>query len=409
MVEPQVTGVTGSAVAALAAAADVAETEAAVPPGVHEAALPKAAPTTVSSGSAPVAAAAPLPAADAVPSSKAPAAVAPVLAADLLPTSKRVTLAELPEQEVKREGGPLGGVPHEWDAFNAEELKALRQVKAWMSDRPGLFERCTSDMLVTFLRGYAPLVNWVDHVYARLEAMLRWRAEERIDTALLDEQCVAAEKASLFARAMPCGAIGHDAHGHVVALETPGASSSLMNQMFAEMECGDFVKLMIYNKEVQRHYVASVSLAEKRRLYKVVNVVDLSGFGSAQLKSIFKEWFKAFVAVFSLSYPETMYRTYVINAPVVFTGVWKIARNFIHPVTAAKVSVSSWGHNAIFKRDGIALFNGTIKESLKPWRSVAASLADTHDLAALAAGCYAPPEDVAAVAALKVVAEPDAT
>jgi hypothetical protein len=91
-----------------------------------------------------------------------------------------------------------------------------------------------------------------------------------------------------------------------------------------------------------------VSFAEKKRLYNVVNVVDLSGFGSAHLKATMMAWFKTFALAFSLYYPETMYRTYVINAPMLFTGVWKAARKFIHPVTAAKISVSSWGHDIIF-------------------------------------------------------------
>eukprot|EP00966_Prymnesium_polylepis_P036072 836678-Prymnesium_polylepis.2 len=101
-------------------------------------------------------------------------------------------------------------------------------------------------------------------------------------------------------------------------------------------------------------------------------------------------WFKTFALAFSLYYPETMYRTYVINAPMLFTGVWKAARKFIHPVTAAKIS------------DGIVLFSGSISTSLKPWRSLASSLAETDDLAILRACCYAPPEDVAAVAALRI-------
>ena len=90
-----------------------------------------------------------------------------------------------------------------------------------------------------------------------------------------------------------------------------------------------------------------------------------------------------------------MHRTYVINAPMLFTGVWKIARNFVHPVTAAKISVSSWGHDSVFKRDGIALFKGSIKESFTPWRTIAANLASSYDLADLAVGCYVPPEDTA--------------
>jgi len=251
------------------------------------------------------------------------------------------------------------------------------------------------------LARYAPLVNWADHVYTRLDAMLRWREAEQIHSALTDEEWILPEAARLFAQVLPCGPIGFDPHGHPVCLETPGSSSALLGQLFEHMTYETFLRCQIYNKEVMRHYVASVSLAKQKRLYKVINVVDLSGFGSTHLKSTLMVWFKQYAACFGLNYPETMYRTYVINAPMLFTGIWKIARNFIHPVTADKISVSSWGHESVFNQDGIRLFGSSIKESLQPWRSVAAKLASTHDLATLAAGCYMPPEDVAALAALQ--------
>ena len=67
-----------------------------------------------------------------------------VLASDLLPLSRRVTLAELPEKEVNRKGGAPGGTPEEWEPFTQEELKLLRQVEAWMSDRRGdTYSSCT--------------------------------------------------------------------------------------------------------------------------------------------------------------------------------------------------------------------------------------------------------------------------
>ena len=272
-----------------------------------------------------------------------------------------------------------------------------------VSGRPGSFERASSDALVCYVRGYAPLVNWGDHVYARLTAMLQWREGMRVDSALTDEAWIAPEAAALFAQVLPCGPIGVDGLGHPVVLETPGASSALLQQLFEQMSYMTFLRCQVYNKEVLRHYLAKVSMAQRRRLYKVINVVDLNGFGSTHIKSnTLMTWFKEYAACFGLNYPETMYRTYVINAPMIFTGIWKIARNFIHPVTAAKISVSSWGHEAVFERDGIVLFGDSIVESLRPWREVAERLATTQDLATLASGCYMPPEDTAALAALQI-------
>ena len=209
------------------------------------------------------------------------------LASDLLLISRPVLADLLTEKEVKQEGGPLGGVPQEWDAFNSEELKVLRQVKSWMSDTPGLFDRANADALVCYLRGYAPLVNWADHVYARMHAMLKWRMEERIDTVrsscrsrrfcawhrccargpctarallltnarllararvcitlqvLTDDAWVSPDLMAIFDEALPCGPIGYDEHGHAVCLETPGASSTLLNKLFQAMDADTFVR-----------------------------------------------------------------------------------------------------------------------------------------------------------------------
>ena len=117
------------------------------------------------------------------------------------------------------------------------------------SSRPGDFERVPSDALVCYLRGYAPLVNWADHVYARLDAMLRWREAERVDHALTDEGWVEPEAAKLFAQVLPCGPIGVDGLGHPVVLETPGASSALLGQLFEEMSYETFLRCQVYNKE----------------------------------------------------------------------------------------------------------------------------------------------------------------
>jgi hypothetical protein len=86
----------------------------------------------------------------------------------------------------------------------------------------------------------------------RCEAMLEWREAEGIDGVLANDEWVTAEKVSVFERAMPCGPIGHDAHGHAVVLETPGTSTALLNQLFEAMDCDDFLRLQVYNKQVLR-------------------------------------------------------------------------------------------------------------------------------------------------------------
>lgn len=220
-----------------------------------------------------------------------------------------------------------------------------------------------------------------------------------------------------------------------------------------------------------RPQLTSICMQEGRRQYMSVVVVDLAGLGSTHFKSKTLDWFKRYTAVFQNFYPETMLRTYVINAPMIFTvrrnsthpqpstpppthlhphirtdtdghavwpaqppllsprlplplcriqwtipsypslppppnpsppqGLWKAIRIFLHPTTAAKISVSSWGHEKIFHRDGIQLFGSTHTDSMVPWREVVRRLDAGHDRQTLAAG-YLPSKDATALQELHI-------
>ena len=99
-------------------------------------------------------------------------------------------------------------------------------------------------------------------------------------------------------------------------LETPGASSQLLNSLLKGMEFDDFLRCQIFNKEVLRRYVASVSMEKEKRMYKVVNVVDLNGFGMAHTKGVMIQWFKQYAGVFGLNYPEARTRTPNLAPPL---------------------------------------------------------------------------------------------
>jgi len=291
----------------------------------------------------------------------------------------------------------------QWDRYNAEELKVLRQVKYWMSDRPGRFEAIPHDFIATFLRGYSDLANWTDETYARLDAMLDWRATEKVDTMLVAADDVAllqSPKRAVFEKAFVCGPIGIDKDGHAVCLETPGASGEAMRDMLEKLNDATFLRCQTYNKEVLRRYVASLNIKAEKRMYKVVNVIDLKGFKLSYITGEPMRWFKMYAKCFGDNYPETMLRTYVVNAPMIVTGAWKVIRLLIHPVTAAKISIISWGHEKVMKKDGIELFGKSFESSMISWRDIAAKLdAEGLDPAVLAKG-YAPPEDLAALQAL---------
>ena len=65
----------------------------------------------------------------------------------------------------------------------------------------------------------------------------------------------------------------------------------------------------------------------------------MTGGGVSTANPSTKELFKLAAQVGSDYYPETMGNTFIINAPMVFRGLWKIAKGFLDERTRNKIKV----------------------------------------------------------------------
>ena len=95
-----------------------------------------------------------------------------------------------------------------------------------------------------------------------------------------------------------------------------------------------------------------------RRLYKVLVVIDLEGLSLSHVGSRFVRLCKRVNETFGWHYPETAFRFYVINAPLVFRTAWGVAKSFIHPITVQKFSILGSGWRRTFAEAGITLTTG---------------------------------------------------
>ncbi|KAG0625306.1 hypothetical protein M758_2G044000 [Ceratodon purpureus] len=67
---------------------------------------------------------------------------------------------------------------------------------------------------------------------------------------------------------------------------------------------------------------------------KINCIIDLEGLGFKNLDS------KAFIAGFDMyqsHYPERIEKFYMVNAPLIFNGLWKVVRSFINETTSKKI------------------------------------------------------------------------
>lgn len=67
--------------------------------------------------------------------------------------------------------------------------------------------------------------------------------------------------------------------------------------------------------------------------------MDLSGFGIGKMSRKVKEIINMMSSVGSNFYPETMYKFYIVNAPLVFKGVWATIKIFLATETQKKIMI----------------------------------------------------------------------
>jgi len=74
-------------------------------------------------------------------------------------------------------------------------------------------------------------------------------------------------------------------------------------------------------------------------IYKHVMVMDCSGFSMAHFGQQYRNLVKEVIGDEQHLFPETLYKLFIINAPLPFRMIWKILSTFIDPITVQKISV----------------------------------------------------------------------
>ena len=118
----------------------------------------------------------------------------------------------------------------------------------------------------------------------------------------------------------------------------------------------------------------SNSAARGRRLYKVVSVLDLAGFGMGHMKIL--NLLKTYNALFAWHYPESIAKFVVINAPLPFTAAWRVIKGFMHPITVQKVHIVGSNYESRPRRHWRRAAAGA-RRSPPPARQSAGTLSST--------------------------------
>lgn len=138
----------------------------------------------------------------------------------------------------------------------------------------------------------------------------------------------------------PCMAFGHDRQGRPVHLQRAGIASG---KRFADA-CTHFGKdwqkafiaRNIYFQELQAARMEEATQRFGRLVTQQVVIMDLAGMSfRPDPRSL--TTFRDLAAIMSHHYPETLYKHFIINAPRVFTAIWRVIRSWLDPNTREKV------------------------------------------------------------------------
>lgn len=141
-----------------------------------------------------------------------------------------------------------------------------------------------------------------------------------------------------------------------------------------------------------RHYIQSYELLLKlrfpacsavagHRIEQGLTVIDLNGGSMKILTKKVYSLIQLAAKVGSDYYPEIMGQMYIVNAPMLFTGVWAVVKGFIDEKTRKKITIAGGKYQKdlleLVEEDNLpeflggkcncAEFGGCMKSGVGPW------------------------------------------
>ncbi|KAK6967844.1 SEC14-like protein 2 [Biomphalaria glabrata] len=168
------------------------------------------------------------------------------------------------------------------------------------------------------------------------EAMLRnhfrWREENNVDTILEDFQ-----PPEVMKKYYPGGLFGQDKEGSLIWVDPTGYID--LKGLLMSIKKQDILKSKI--QLLEEFYKLFDILSEKqgRRVDQIVILFDLEKFGLKHLWKPGIDVFTDILTIFEDNYPETLKRTYVLNAPRVFPIAFNLIKPFLSEETVRKVTI----------------------------------------------------------------------
>uniref|UniRef100_K3WSE6 CRAL-TRIO domain-containing protein n=1 Tax=Globisporangium ultimum (strain ATCC 200006 / CBS 805.95 / DAOM BR144) TaxID=431595 RepID=K3WSE6_GLOUD len=217
--------------------------------------------------------------------------------------------------------------------LTAEDQQFYDVIKATHGDT------CTEDFAIRMARAFrSQKKNRMQLTLAEAKRILDWRAAHDAETILTREL----DNSKIYFDCWPGQIYGEDKEGHLITVDR-----------IKEINIDAFQKNFSHIDQLLPHRVqymeriqwekAAVSKRLGARVYKHICIVDLKGLGMKHVSRSIINYLKPIFDIGQMYYPETLHRLYLINAPFVFYGAWKMIASLIDPETREKIQVFKEG------------------------------------------------------------------
>ena len=194
----------------------------------------------------------------------------------------------------------------------------------------------------TLLRFVRARTKGKELAWEMLRNTLKWRKKWHVDECL-ERTFIENEKLYDLVCSQNAFYVGHGRFGHPIYFDN--VTNMPWKRILSEFEDVDtFLRTQIQTMEWQQEFVFKP--ASERVGYpitQVINIWNLRGLTLKLFTSDIKAVTKKAMQLTQDNYPESLYQSYIINAPTIFTIIWSVIKIFLDAKTRNKVHIMGHG------------------------------------------------------------------
>lgn len=235
------------------------------------------------------------------------------------------TPEQIAERLAKEEAAPLSEEEQKFAAFAKEGLTEAQQKK------------CTEMDVIQCVRGFQTYTPRNEETRKALKMIWDWREEVDYEKFLTSSvPGVSMEEVEAFHKAWPEKYFGTDKYGHVL---TVTAVANINIGVLEAMNEEIMFKIIAQKLAGFTEYRKKLSAASGVQRYKYSICLDLKGCGMSLLGGRKRGMIQKVLDVAKNYFPETVWKIYCVNTPMMFRAAWAVVKPWLHPITQAKMNI----------------------------------------------------------------------